>query len=915
MPSPPPAANHGLRGAVDPRTGQSTPTPAVPTGPVESHPLTLFPGYDDDHDEPNPTADFRQLRATLARPGAISAPPISAPPTLPSTTATPWDPVPPPQYLSAHPAAMDPSLRPTPSETTLNAIAMPPPMPSFGGKSAGTSTAVPPHTAYRLFDAQDAAATGSPIRRSPASAAASASRELVDEVELRRRRTRLSVQSHRRSNLAPAHDASSDDEDGAGHHLNTQQRVDAVVEAELPADEFDWELDGGKVEQDDDTETLADTKRKRRRCCGAAGALYSWLPFALQCLISALIGDAIIFAALGLPDLMFSKTKYLSDPRPVHEWTSNINIGGMPLLLWACYLMISYTLHWATLYMLGIIPTLLQSSLLLALGSYYKHKLARYIGYVRALHRNLTIAAWAFLSNVLWNLLISSEFVKWQWKDEYLNYVGVTPDDKRTWIWWDYVSRALLGILATSAIWTAKRLVVAIMVVRFQQSAFATRIKRMRFADAVVRKLSAALHQRVHAPNDARRMHRAQTLKEKGLARARKLFARKARAVAANIGNTLLDPTALHSATAIPLTPSEANLLAKNLFTALAAPRASELVLADFVPFFDSEADARRAFRLWDRDGNGDVSKTEMKAILTELMKEKQNLEDSMQDAAAAVGSLDNLFSIMALLLIIFVVGTLFNLKLDFTSAVSLLLPFSFIFGSSLKDVFEGLVFILLYQAYTVGDWIVIDQESYLVKSVSIQTTVLQRSDGRIVHYPNKTLFTKPIDNVRMSGAMAESVKLQVALTTPASLIADLEDELRAWIAQYKRDFLPPVKFAIGVKGIELTDHALELAVPVPHKGNWQDQAARAVRRQRFIEALREAVIKLGIKGPGPEVEPVPDPVVGEQVLATGATVVVSAPTAKVSVQPPGSPPLPQAVTAAAMVASLAPHGPSAPSS
>ncbi|KAJ3372020.1 hypothetical protein GGF31_002282 [Allomyces arbusculus] len=910
MPSPPPA-NYGPRGATaDPRSGQSsTPTPAavLPSGPVESHPLALFPGYDD-HDEPDPTADFRQLRATLARPGAISAPPISAPPTLPSATATatPWDPVPPPQYLSAHPGAIDPSLHPTASETTLNTIAMPPPVPSFGGKgTAGASTAVPPHTAYRLFDAQDAAAAGSPIRRSPAASAA-ASRELVDEVELRRRRTRLSVQSHRRSQLAPAHDASSDDEDGGGHHLNTQQRVDAVVEAELPADEFDWELDGGKVEQDDDTDTLADTKRKRRQCCGALGAFYSWLPFALQCLISALIGDTIIFAALGLPDLIFSKTKYLSDPRPVHEWTSNINIGGMPLLLWACYLMISYSLHWATLYVLGIIPTLLQSSLLLALGSYYKDKLARYIGYVRALHRNLTIAAWAFLSNVLWNLLISSEVVSWQWKNEYLDYIGVTPDDKKTWIWWDYVSRALLGILATSAVWTAKRLVVAIMVVRFQQSAFATRIKRMRFADAVVRKLSAALHQRVHAPNDARRMHRAQTLKEKGLARARKLFARKARAVAANIGNTLLDPTALHSATAIPLTPSEANLLAKNLFTALAAPRATELVLADFVPFFDSEADARRAFRLWDRDGNGDVSKTEMKAILTELMKEKQNLEDSMQDAAAAVGSLDNLFSIMALLLIVFVVGTLFNLKLDFTSAVSLLLPFSFIFGSSLKDVFEGLVFILLYQAYTVGDWVVIDQESYLVKSVSIQTTVMQRSDGRIVHYPNKTLFAKPIDNVRMSGAMAESVTLQVALTTPAALIADLEDELRMWMAQYKRDFLPPVKFAIAVKGIELADHALELAVPVPHKGNWQDQAARAARRQRFIEALREAVIKLGIKGPGPEAEPVPDLAVGEQVLATGATVVVSAPTAKVSVQPPGSPP--QTATAAAVMASLAPH-------
>ncbi|KAI9187762.1 hypothetical protein H9P43_002153 [Blastocladiella emersonii ATCC 22665] len=711
--------------------------------------------------------------------------------------------------------------------------------------SSTSAPAVPPAAAGEYAESPEG---GKRVSRAVSRRSVAHSIPDAPEVELRRRKTRASTRTRRTVRMRPANE-------------------DEIIEAEIAGDdEFDWELSGGKDENGGATgdggdmeDELAGNGRKKRRVCGWVREFYATLPFGLQCLVSAIVGNAVIFAILGIPDIMFSDANYLSKPRWIKDWTSNINLGGMPLLLWAGYLMISYTLHWATLFVLSLIPVLLQRSLVLALGAYYEDKLAEYIGLLRALHRNLTIAAWAALSNVLWNLLVARDIaIQWKWQTEFQQKFNITNDDPNVSMWWDYVSISLLAILVSSVIWTVKRLLVALIVTRFQRTAFSARIKRMRFANEVLRRLQAAVkRQSVSAGGGgaggddpaSRNLRRQRTLKEKGLARLRQIFSRKAQEIATELGNVLLDPSALQNATAIPLTSTEAHLMAKTLYYSLVQPGRTELFLDDFLPYFESRGDARRAFRLFDRDVNGDVSKTEVKAILTELMREKQNLEDSMQDTARAVSSLERLFSGIALIVMLFAVLAVFRVKVDFTSMVTVAVPFSFIVASSASDLFGALVFLFLYSSYTVGDRISVDKEMFVVKGIALFTTLLQRGDGKIVHYPNSVLSKKPIDNIRQSGGMSEDVEIRMAVDTPPAAIAQLEQRMRAFLEANTRDYIAE-GFRVAVKEINLDAGLLFANVSIDHKSNWQDMGKRADRKSRFMWALRDAIRDAGIKCP-----------------------------------------------------------------
>jgi hypothetical protein len=154
-----------------------------------------------------------------------------------------------------------------------------------------------------------------------------------------------------------------------------------------------------------------------------------------------------------------------------------------------------------------------------------------------------------------------------------------------------------------------------------------------------------------------------------------------------------------------------------------------------------------------------------------------------------------------------------------------------------------------LYWKFICNNRIIVEKDFYLVKSVSIFTTVLQRGDGRIVHYPNSVLSKKAIDNVRQSGGMAEEMELKFALNTSFATISALEDRMKQWLSQQSRDFVT-TSFSFTVKDVQVAQKTLVVAANLQHRSNWQDMAARAKRRNAFLKELREIILELEIKGP-----------------------------------------------------------------
>lgn len=99
--------------------------------------------------------------------------------------------------------------------------------------------------------------------------------------------------------------------------------------------------------------------------------------------------------------------------------------------------------------------------------------------------------------------------------------------------------------------------------------------------------------------------------------------------------------------------PADGKRLARDLFHAFRQNHArSYLVTSDFYPAFPTTEDAEAAFRVFDKDGNGDISRSEIKHTILAAYKERRFLARSLQDVSSAISTLDKVFMAAA-----FVVG------------------------------------------------------------------------------------------------------------------------------------------------------------------------------------------------------------------------------------------------------------------
>ncbi|KAF9353615.1 hypothetical protein BGX26_008620 [Mortierella sp. AD094] len=287
-----------------------------------------------------------------------------------------------------------------------------------------------------------------------------------------------------------------------------------------------------------------------------------------------------------------------------------------------------------------------------------------------------------------------------------------------------------------------------------------------------------------------------------------------------------------------------AKRLAKSLFYNLQG-NGEELLVEDFYPYFDTMADAKEAFAIFDKDGNGDISKREMKEKIFYIYKERKDLHTSLRDLSQAVGKLDIIFltivTVVWLLIILSIFGT--SIVQNMLSIGSFLVALSFVFGNSLKTLFENIVFLFITHPYDSGDLCSIDGTEMFVREVGLNSTMFITWDGKRMHYPNNILSQKPIHNVRRSPNMSEKIVLNIDCYTPQVKILELRARMRDFLAKESKEFSPDLEIQI-----QEMDVKLKISMVIEHKGNWQDSSRRWVRRTMFNFALKEAVEEIGIK-------------------------------------------------------------------
>ncbi|TDL29771.1 hypothetical protein BD410DRAFT_817773 [Rickenella mellea] len=295
-------------------------------------------------------------------------------------------------------------------------------------------------------------------------------------------------------------------------------------------------------------------------------------------------------------------------------------------------------------------------------------------------------------------------------------------------------------------------------------------------------------------------------------------------------------------------TAHDAKRLAKSIYLAFKADRKRKyLIPQDFYPAYATPQEAEDAFRVFDKDNNGDISRAEIKTIILKIYKERRFLSRSMRDVGEALRTLDQVLLMFALVVLFFISLSVFNVNVgaSLTSVYSLAIAASFIFKNAAGSAFDAIMFLFVTHPYDTGDRCVIEEENLVVKKMGLFATIFTRVDGTETYYFNSQLFTKFITNVRRSGKTAENLTMQVAWRTPLAKLDALEKSMNEWLQTEQNRWFEP-STSVTLQKIDFQRH-LEITIGIGHNGNWQDWGLRLARKTAFHAAMNYFCHQLGI--------------------------------------------------------------------
>ncbi|CAO3650911.1 unnamed protein product [Cunninghamella blakesleeana] len=298
-------------------------------------------------------------------------------------------------------------------------------------------------------------------------------------------------------------------------------------------------------------------------------------------------------------------------------------------------------------------------------------------------------------------------------------------------------------------------------------------------------------------------------------------------------------------------TSQQAKALAKRIFHNLMGPEPTRdyMVESDLYPYFRTQEEAASAFRLFDVDGNGDISKKELRSGCIRIYRERKNLARSMRDLSQATGKMD--ITLLVIFTVIFAIvvcaiaiGPSFGTQL--MPLWSAFIAASFIFGNNAKEAFDSIIFVFVTHPYDAGDRVFIGVDNYIVDNVGLLVTTFRKWDGSIVYVKNAILSASYVINVRRAGPMGETNTINVNYNTPTWKIHQLREHMFEWCNQFPKMYTPNC-VSVTVSTFE-NQNKINLSFYFCHAENWQDAGGRTIRHNNFMFELKDELARLNIE-------------------------------------------------------------------
>ncbi|KQJ84035.1 mechanosensitive ion channel protein 5 [Brachypodium distachyon] len=291
----------------------------------------------------------------------------------------------------------------------------------------------------------------------------------------------------------------------------------------------------------------------------------------------------------------------------------------------------------------------------------------------------------------------------------------------------------------------------------------------------------------------------------------------------------------------------EARVAAKRIFHNVAKTGSKHIYLSDLMRFMRQE-EALKAMDLFEgAKENNRVSKRSLKNWVVNAFRERKALALTLNDTKTAVNTLHHMANVVVAL----VVFALWLLILEiattrfFVFLSSQLLVAVFMFGNTLKTIFEAIVFLFVMHPFDVGDRCEVDGMQVVVEEMNIMTTIFLRFDNLKIYYPNSVLATLPIMNYYRSPDMGDAVDFSVHVATPAEKLALMKERLLHYLDNKKEHWYPGSM--VVLRDIDDTNR-LKISIWCRHTINFQDMGMRFERRELILQEMMKILRDLDIE-------------------------------------------------------------------
>ena len=324
----------------------------------------------------------------------------------------------------------------------------------------------------------------------------------------------------------------------------------------------------------------------------------------------------------------------------------------------------------------------------------------------------------------------------------------------------------------------------------------------------------------------------------------------------------------------------EAKRLSTKLYKYLRQEDRPYLLGQDFLPYIEDQSEFRRAVALVKRYAeNSATSQTlsmeeasifafgqaELQRAVDGILTELYVTAKSLQTIETALGKVDSFFTLLVALMMIIIAAILMGDAVKLLLALSTVLSgAAFAFGTSAKNMFESMIFLLVIHPFDVGDRVFIPLctttnsmattfatmagvdalDNLVVSEMHLLSTIFERWDGVKLYVPNYVLAAKAIFNIRRSGPLLEIQRIHVDFTTPISKIDEFRSRLDEFVRKEQADYTDISRVVID--SIENCNR-INLNVVYQHSTNWQEMDGQLARRSKILSFIKDTLDSLDI--------------------------------------------------------------------